>query len=74
MGEFEVLKDLDVCGSNHEIAMLLSLTLFKRPVLTTLDTSAFYHPNTQNHTIVVKDNAFPIYEAALYFTIQNKVS
>lgn len=49
MGEFEVLKRLDVCVPNQEVSMLLSPALLKRPVLTTLDTPTFHHPNTQNY-------------------------
>lgn len=50
-GEFEVLKDLDVGVPNPEIAMLLSPALLQRPVLATLDTPPFHHPNTQTHTV-----------------------
>ena len=66
MGEYEVLKDLDVCVTNPEIAMLLSPALFHWPILTTLDPSPFHHPNTQNHT-AVKDNASHITEAMKNF-------
>lgn len=46
MGEFEVLKHLDVCVPDQEVSMLLSPALLERPVLTTLDTATFHHPET----------------------------
>lgn len=61
MGEFEVLKDLDVRVTNHEIAMLLRPALFEGPVLTTLHTTPFHHPNTQNHTVFHSKTAHHIY-------------
>lgn len=51
MGEFEVLKHLDVCVPDQEVSMLLGPALLKRPVLTTLDTATFHHPwDTKNST------------------------
>lgn len=61
MGELEVLKDLDVRVANHEIAMLLSPALFQWPVLSTLDTSPFHHPNAQNHTVFCSKTTHHIY-------------
>lgn len=46
MGEFEVLKHLDVCVPDQEVPVLLSPALLKGPVLTTLDTPALHHPET----------------------------
>lgn len=48
MREFEVLEHLDVCVLDQEIAVLLSLALLKRPVLTTFDTATLHHPETIN--------------------------
>lgn len=50
MGEFKVLKHLDVSVPDQEVSMLLSPALLKRPVLTTLDTPTFYHPETHRIT------------------------
>lgn len=50
MGEFEVLKHLDVCVPDQEVSVLLSPALLKRPVLTTLDTPTLDNPETHGIT------------------------
>ena len=49
MREFEVLKHLDVCVPDQEVSVLLSPSILQRPVLTTLNTPALHHPETQLH-------------------------
>lgn len=73
MGEFEVLKDLDVCVPNQEIAVLLSPALLERPVLTTLDTPPFHHPNTTTklHSIGPMPSH---YHTAVYFIAPDRVA
>lgn len=73
MGEFEVLKDLDVRVPNHEIAVLLGPALFQRPVLTTLDTSPFHHPITQNDTLLYSKIMQYLYYPAMYLKIEISV-
>lgn len=64
MGEFEVLKDLDVRVPNPEIAVLLSPALFQWPVLTALDSTPFHHPNAQNHTVFYSRMTRRVYPAS----------
>ena len=54
-GEFEVLEPLDVCVPDQEVSVLLSPTLLKRPVLTTLDTSTLHYPekHNTNHSLLI---------------------
>lgn len=74
VGEFEVLKDLDVCVPNHEIAVLLSPALFERPVLTTLDTPPFHHPNTTTKLHSIGLMHFTYHTAVYFITPDTKIS
>lgn len=57
MGEFEVLKHLDVCVPDQEVSVLLGPALLQRPVLTTLDTATLHHPwDTKNSTYWASDH------------------
>lgn len=74
MGEFKVLKHLDVCVPDQEVSMLLSPALLKRPVLTTLNTPAFYHPETHQITQSHKLYDHACIQTAVYICIHTLIT